>query len=211
MPRRRSSRSARMRAEAFNAALSTRQRQQVKRIVKNNIETKHQIYNFGVTGISSTPEYISVYRNMFATQGAGESTFIGNEVRLQSLRVKGVLTQADASNLVRVILFKPTPKYEPALGDTDIFNNPVQPLLSSLDRNFVKNVKMDRLYTLNSDTSAHDQQKVIGRTFNLRNAKLDLTALSDPNHQLCWCFVSDSSLPSNPSVQMTMELRVKDA
>lgn len=183
----------------------------VKRAILRNIETKHQIYNFGATGVSTTPQYISIYRNMFQSQGAGQSNFIGNQVRLQSLRVKGVITQADDSNLLRVICFRPTSKYEPADGDTDIFNNASQTLLSSLDKNFVRRVYMDRLYTLNSDTSAHDQQRVVGRTWNLKNAVLDLTALSDPNYQLCWCFVSDSAVVSNPTVEMTHELRLKDA
>ena len=148
---------------------------------------------------------------MFAAQGAGESTFIGNEVRLQSLRIKGVITQADNSNLLRMVLFRPTSKYEPADGDTDIFNNAAQPLLSSLDKHFVKRVYMDRLYTLNVGSSDDDQQKVVGRTYNLKNAKLDLTAIEEPNYQLCWCFVSDSGVASNPTVTMTHELRIKDA
>lgn len=191
--------------------LNAKQRTQVRRIVKSNIETKHQIYNFGATSVTTAPEYISVYRNMFSSQGTGQSSFIGNIVRLQSLRVKGLLTQADRTNLMRVILFRPTAKYEPAAGDTEIFNNAAQVLLSSLDRTFVRRVYMDRLYTLNAPDGDTDQQKVIGRTFNLRNAKLDLTALSDPNYQLCWCFVSDSGLPGNPTVEMTHELRLKDA
>lgn len=185
--------------------------QRVKRAILRNIETKHQIYNFGATGVTTTPQYISIYRNMFQNQGSGESTFIGNQVRLQSLRVKGVITQADSSNLLRVICFRPTSKYEPADGDTDIFNNPVQSLLSSLDKNFVRRVYMDRLYTLNTGTAQNDQQRVIGRTWNLKNAVLDLTALADPNYQLCWCFVSDSGVASNPTVEMTHELRIKDA
>lgn len=185
--------------------------QRVKSAVLRNIETKHQIYNFGATGITTSPTYISIYRSMFQAQGSGESTFIGNRVNLQSLRVKGVITQADNSNLLRVVCFRPTSKYEPADGDTDIFNNAAQPLLSSLDKHFVKKVMMDRLYTLNSDTSSHDQQRVIGRTFNLHNQKLDLTAVGDPNYQLCWCFVSDSAVASNPTVEMTHELRIKDA
>lgn len=185
--------------------------QRVKRAILRNIETKHQIYNFGATGVTTTPQYISIYRNMFQNQGSGESNFIGNQVRLQSLRVKGVITQADSSNLLRVVCFRPTSKYEPADGDTDIFNNPVQPLLSSLDKNFVRRVYMDRLYTLNTGTAQNDQQRVIGRTWNLKNAVLDLTALADPNYQLCWCFVSDSGVASNPTVEMTHELRIKDA
>lgn len=201
----------RRKAKLSGKGLSKKAKAQVNSLIKSNIESKHQIYNFGATGVTTTPMYISVYRNMFNTQGSGESDFIGNMVRLQSLRVKGVLTQADNSNLVRCILFRPTSKYEPASGDTDIFNNPIQPLLSSLDKNFVHSVKMDRLYTLNSDTSAHDQQKVISRTYNLRNAKLDLTSLADPNYQLCWCFVSDSGVASNPTVEMTHELVLKDA
>lgn len=196
-----------------SAGLSKKQRKQVSSIVKSNIETKHQIYNFGNVGVSSDPTYISVYRSMFASQGSGQSTFIGNQVRLQSLRVKGVLAQQDSSNLMRCILFRPTPKYEPADGDTDIFNNAAQPLLSSLDRNFVREIKMDRVYTLNSDSVANNQQRVVGRTYNLRNAILDLTTLQDPNYQLCWCFVSDSSPVSllHPTVDMTHELRLKDA
>ena len=148
---------------------------------------------------------------MFATQGAGQSQFIGNRVRLQHLRVKGIVTQADDSNLLRLICFKPTAKYEPADGDRDIFNNEVQPLLSSLDKNYVRRVYMDRLYTLNSATAAHDQQRIVGRTFNLRNAPLDLTAVEDPNYQLCWCFVSDSGVAGNPTVEFTHELTIKDA
>lgn len=191
--------------------LTKTQKKQVLTMVKSNIETKHQIYNFGATSVTTAPKYISIYRNMFASQGSGQSQFIGNQVRLQHLRVKGVITQADASNLLRLICFRPTAKYEPADGETDIFNNAVQPLLSSLDKNFVRRVYMDRLYTLNTGTTQNDQQRVIGRTFNLRNARLDLTALADPNYQLCWCFVSDSGIAGNPSVEMTHELRLKDA
>lgn len=191
--------------------LNKTQAKQVQAIVEKNIEVKHQIYNFGNTGVSTTPVYISVYRNMFSSQGSGESEFIGNMVRLQSLRVKGILNQADNSNLVRCILFRPASKYEPTAGDTDIFNNPTVPLLSSLDRNFVRRVYMDRLYTLNIGSNDDDQQKVVGKTFNLRNARLDLTALSDPNYQLCWCFVSDSAVASHPLVQMTHELQLRDA
>ena len=206
MPTKRSSRRMRSRprsSRTFN--------QRVKSVVLRNIETKHQIYNFGSTGISTTPYYVSIYRNMFSSQGAGQSQFIGNQVSLQSLRVKGVLTQSDNSNLVRCICFRPVSKYEPADGDTDIFNNPTQPLLSSLDKNFVKKVMMDRLYTLNVGSSDDDQQRIISRTWNLRNAKLNLTELDDPNYQLCWCFVSDSGVAGNPTVEMTHELRIKDA
>lgn len=193
--------------------LSKKQAKQVKSMVLSNIETKHQIYNFGTTNITTDVAYYPVWSSMFGVQGAGQSSFIGNEVRLQRMRLRGVLTQGDSSNVVRIMLIRPTPKYDPTLGSTDIFNNAIQPLYSSIDRKFVSRIYWDRLYTLNAGNALRNQQRVLAKTLNFRNRVLDLTALGAPNEDLYWVCVSDSAPLSlvHPSFEMTHELQLKDA
>lgn len=199
------------RSKKRSRKLTNNQRNEVHKIVKENIETKDLCFHITPTAISTTVVYHPLLNVMLSSQGAGQSQFIGNEVRLQYLRCRGVVTQSDRSNLIRCLLVRMKDSYLPGLGDVDMFKCPAAPLLSELDFDFVDRVYYDKTVTLNVGYSNDNRQKIISRNVNLRNRVLTLKTTGNPNQEIFWVLVSDSGIIPHPSFEMTSTLGFNDA
>ncbi len=206
--RRRRKRTYRRRARG----LSKTQKRQVSTLVKSNIETKvihHTLQPVG--GIPDTTQFLNIMDEFINSQGVTSSEFIGKEVRLQSLRLNGMIQQADNSNVVRLILFRARGDYTPAAGNTELFHSPSNPLFSALNRSFVGRVVMDRVLVLNDANVDSDDIKRVVKYVNFKNQRLLLKAVADATQLWYLMYVSDSQFVSHPYINLNMTMRIKDA
>lgn len=190
--------------------LSKPMRRAVTNIVRRNIETK-LIHHTLTTTSSSTTAFYNIMNSFLNQQGVESDDFVGREVRLQSLRIKGSLHQADNANLLRVVIFRARGTYIPVAGDTDMFESTNQPLYSALDRANVGEVLMDRLYVLNTGDSSNDDIKIVRKYINFKNRRLLLRTVAESVQQYYIMYVSDSTFVAHPRVVLNMTLKLKDA
>lgn len=80
-----------------------------------------------------------------------------------------------------------------------------------LNKSFVKNVRMDRLYVLNTAHVDDDGVRIVSKTLNFRNRRLLLQAVADSTQLWYVCFLSDSTFVGHPDLLLNMALSWKDA
>lgn len=185
-------------------------RKAVSAQIRRNIETK-LIHHTLTTTADSTTQFYNIMNSFLNQQGVESDDFVGREVRLQSLRLKGSLVQADNSNILRVVIFRARGTYIPVAGDTDMFESTNQPLYSALDRANVGEVLMDRLYVLNTGDASNDDIKIITKYINFKNRRLLLRTVAESVQQYYIMYVSDSNFANHPRVLFNMTLKLKDA
>jgi len=83
--------------------LNSTQQQQVKRILRANIETKHFLSAVSAAGISTSPTTTSISN---IVQGDGDAERIGNVVSPTRLKLNYSISASDATNAIRVCVFK---------------------------------------------------------------------------------------------------------
>lgn len=197
------------RRRAATRKLNKTQVKQVERKIASNIETKreHDRYDESVSVITG---FYNILDNLLNSQGATSEDFIGKEVRLQNLYVKGFLKQNDESNLIRVLLFQAKGDYRPITADTALFETPTNPVFSNLDHSFVKNVRWDRKYLLNGGTQ-DDAVVLISKNIKFHNKRILLKTVAESVEGWYICVVSDSTFVGHPTVNLGLMLTYKDA
>lgn len=177
-----------------------------KRVIARNIETKQAESTASGTA-STTIVSVNLLDPIFNAQGPSSNEFIGNEVRLQSLNIRGYFTQADSSNLMRVVIVR---LRGCPVDINNVFLNKGIPLLSLLDNAFVKHVYMDRMVTLNGSTQ-NDALSFLKRNINFKNRKYHLQNVSDVAESVLMFMVTDSLLPGHPGYKLLWNVKWKDA
>lgn len=78
----------------------------VRRIVNKEIETKH--HRVEENGITFSTDGVLAELNGLDSQGVQSGQFVGQEVRQWYLKIRGQVQQRDATNTVRVVVFRPS-------------------------------------------------------------------------------------------------------
>ena len=110
---------------------------EIQRVIDSNLETKEAFVTFNETVIQDvgrTP-YNQALTNVAG--GTGQTNRVGNQIRVQSVRLRAAITFPDSTNLVRVILYSPKQALS-VMSGIDVFS------LVDLDR---FNIYHDKLYT----------------------------------------------------------------
>lgn len=199
----------RTRRRRTGRGLSKKQKTQVGRLVKGNIETKVMHHTFS-TAITATIGHFNIMDQFLSAQGVSSNEFIGKEVRLQNFHIHGSMIQADSSNIIRLIVFRARGDYVPLAGNTDLFHSPTNPLFSALNNSYVHEVKWDRVFVLNGSTQ-NDAVKIVKRYVNYKNKRLLLKSVADSSQLWYFSYVSDSGILPSPNIRVNMTLRIKDA
>lgn len=190
----------------------------IKSVVKRQIETKRTnlvidnvLANGGGVGISTTPFYIPILDLTSLRQGTASNEYVGAEIRLQYLKCRGSVQQADSRNLVRVMLLRARSNFKFQVGDTEPFLTQDYPLYSSINPKFVAQVYFDRIYNMNAASGDDNELRYVRKNFNLKNQLIRVIAQDVYSSELYWVVVSDSSVATHPGFLMNMELSWKDA
>lgn len=181
----------------------------------NNIERKNA-QGFIFQSVSTTTFFAELLDLLLDPQGqsVSEGGWIGSEIRLQNMMVRWELAQADSTQSYRMIIFEPQPNYAPTTGSTALLETSAKPFISSLNREYVKRVYLDRVY-FQGGTNSGGTQITRGRKFiKLRNR---LVKFQQPgvqtvaNVKLYCCLLSDSSVATHPSMAVLLDLSYTDA
>ena len=190
------------------ARVSKATKKYVKSTTLRAIETKMIVANESATsGVSVT--YVNLFETLLDQQGVGSSSFIGREVLLESLRIKGLLIQADSSNVMRLFVIKLKGDSDPG----DVMQQPLLPLYSDFNPSAVARIYMDRFVVLNQPggTGRALFTKFINKLIKLKYTKLRMTGVGEIPVQYLMGFVSDSGFTAHPAFNYNLTLRYKDA
>lgn len=192
----------------------------IKSVVSRQIETKRQrkmvdglISGSGVA-ISTTPHYTPVLFTMGLSSGTESNQYIGDVIRLQYLKCRGAVQQADSRNLIRLALIRARANFSFQNGDMEPFltsDLAPTPLYVSWSTKYVSQVLYDRVFNLNASSGDDNELMYIRKNFNLHNQRVKIIGLNDYATELYWVVVSDSSVATHPTFLMNMELSWKDA
>jgi len=203
---RRTRRTTRYKGRSFNTA--------VQKVVNRNIESKHH----RVTDSSSvsTNGYL-LELNTIDSQGVSSGQFLGQEVKQVGVRIRGMVKQADASNVVRMMIFTPTTAGEGELqqnGFTSLFYDPVDALFSPHREPMVRRIYSDRTFALNMASGQNDKLRLLNQWVKLYGKKYKVLEGANPppgSQKLYLGVVSDSSVVSHPTIDIHSILFFKDA
>ncbi len=210
MPRRtrtrRRPRRTRYKGKSFNTA--------VQKVVNRNVETKHHRVTDSQT--VSTAGYL-LELNTIDSQGVASGQFIGQEMKQVGVRIRGLVRQADSSNVVRMLVFTPTTAGEAEIqanGFNTIFYDPVDALFSPHREAMVRRIYSDRTFSLNIASGQNDKLRILNQWVKLYGKKYKFLEGSNPatgSQKLYLGMVSDSGIATHPSVDIHSILYFKDA
>lgn len=163
----------------------------VKDVIKEQSEIKRVSMTFN-NSISTTCADYALDDDIAA--GTGTNQRIGHEVRMTSIRAQLYFTCADATNAVRMILYRPKNTFDSLSADAITVTTAVDP-----DRYLILK---DELIPLSLSGSNHIVRKQFN--VNLKNLKTrwNTAAAGAPIYgAVNLAFVSDSSASAHPTVQ----------
>lgn len=202
----------------------------VMRVLNRELETKHHRYEIPLTAIgdpgAGSAGFLTQWEggvNGLGPAGSSQGSLIGNEADQLGVHMRLRLLQADQFNIVRMVVFTPTKGGAKICSDildagvatqvNALFMNTAEPLYSTMERELVEKRYMDKTFVLNG----HNDRavRVINKYIKLNSKKLRLQTLPQgaflSDSPIFICFLSDSSLPSHPSVVGETICYYKDA
>lgn len=193
--------------------LTKRVKKVMQEVAYSTQETKHHRVE---DEIDFSTSGILVELNTVDSQGSASGQFIGQEIRQIGLRLRGKLSQADANNTVRMVVFTPSAAFETALAGgappTDLFYAPTN--WSAMRECNVKKSYLDTNMTLNIASGQNDKIRLVNRWIGLKMKKYKVVEGSVPvsgSDKIYLLLLSDSSLPSHPQFEFASTLYYKDA
>lgn len=196
--------------------IKTMVKAQVSRALKTNIETKHST-GYIDQSVGTNTFFVELVDLLMSTPGQGvqSSGWVGNEIRLQGLATRWELALGDTTNSYRMILFVPQPNYAPNVGSTFLFNTPNKPFLSTLNREYVRQVLLDRVIFQGGVNSGGTQITRGRKYIKLRNRLCKFQSpggiQAEANVHIYACMVTDSSIAPHPRMTMLLDLGYTDA
>lgn len=194
----------------------------VRRIVNSEIETKHHRVTADDLSFSTDGQVIEL--NSIDSQGVGSGQFIGQEVRQWYLKVRGQVQQADSTNVVRVVCFRPTcaaleEMRENALTLAEFFyeSTPSLSLYAPWRESMVDSVYYDKTMILNQTTQQNDKIQMFNIRQKLNGLKLKYIEgsaggnVSQVSPIILLGFLSDSGVSAHPTAVFHSTLYYKDA
>lgn len=195
--------------------LSKAVRKEVRKIAYDTQETKHHRVS---DDVSFSNDGTLVELNTVDSQGVASGQYLGQEIRQMSLRLRGLLTQADANNLARVIVFTPTAEGQVLItsGSTvnDMFYSPVgsDSLFSFVRESLVSRVYYDRMHVLNIASNQNDMTRFLRLSINLHMKKYIINeGTVSGSNKIYLGLISDSGVTTHPTLNFESFLAYKDA
>ncbi len=197
--------------------LSKAVRNEVRKIAYATQETKHHRVT-DVVSFSNAGSLVEL--NSVDSQGVASGQFIGQEIRQMSLRLRGMLTQADSSNIARVIVFTPTAEGQVLLTGgsivNDMFYSPAgsDSLYSFVRESLVDRVYYDRIHVLNIASGQNDMTRFLRLSLNLHMKKYKVNEGTNPasgSDKIYLGLISDSGVSDHPTLNFESFLAYKDA
>jgi hypothetical protein len=196
--------------------LNKKQMRQVKSLMTRNQEIKYLDANIAATSIP----YTGVFWNSMTQvgQGINDHQRVGDRLTVKKLTIRASMVGQDATNQMRLIVFQWFPNTAvttPVIGT--ILENPLYQITSSINRTNEEGrlfkIMFDKTYTLvqnASNGSAFKTLKFYGRRIPRKIISYNPTATTGFN-QFYFLAISDSVLPSDPSVAWSSRLDFTDA
>lgn len=218
MPRRRRNRKSRMpQVKTSRSLLRTSAfRSAVKSCVGKQAETYHHRVQQSATAVNSAG--ILVETSSVDTPGDSSGEFRGQEISMTALNIRSMVQQADSSNVVRTVLFRPTAKGQQMINDganfADLFYNPARAIYSSWLPGAIEKVYFDRTLTLNGHGSddiklMRINQRLGGLKYKIVEADLGQSTPAGSPVIFLGC-VSDSNFSPSPNLEFESILYYKD-
>lgn len=200
-------------------------RKYVKSAIKGELEKKTGIALIGPgSGLSESLFCQEIFFTCMGGQDTAASGFIGKEVRLQNLYMNLYMMQGDThpnGDTLRVLLVETRDNFVPSLGSLDgIFQDTGYPFQSTINRECIRRVHMDRTYRLNDPSGNNAKVRYVRKNVNLHNSRVKfLTVDNAPGNvntmsrRLWLVAVSDSPVSNvvHPTCEAWLKLTYTDA
>jgi len=197
--------------------LNSRQKTQVKKLIGNQTEWKHFDTSFAALAVDAS----GVVTGPFAspTQGDGDIQRIGNRIHIKSLLMKFDVTTSDATQQVRIVVFRWKPDStidlpSPAKVFDTLVNNPAMANINTFSMQMgTIHVLYDKLVASTTVDSARHYRQFFrfGRRLGAKNVNFSNDAALTGTNNIYVAFVSDSALPGHPTVAATSRVVYTDA
>ena len=196
----------------------------VRAAVKRDLEKKQGTTLIGPgSGLSESLFCQEIFFTIMGAQDTARDGYVGKEVRFQNLFMNLLLEQADThpnGDTIRVLIVETYDNYTPSVGSlAGIFTDTSYPFQSTLNRECLKRVHMDRTYRLNDPSGNNAKVRRIRKSINLRNAKIKFQTVDNApgnintmNRQLWFIAVSDSPVSNvvHPTCEAWFQLKYTD-
>jgi len=197
--------------------LNTRQKTQVKKLIGNQIEWKHHDSSFAALAVDASGIVTGPY--CAPSQGDGDSQRIGNRVRVKSTLMKFDITTSDASQQVRIVVFRWKPDSTidiptPAKVFDTLVNNPAMANISTqaLQMGTIHVIYDTIVSSTTADAARHYRRCFrFGKKLGVKNINFSSDASILGTNNIYAAFISDSALPGHPSVANTSRVVYTDA
>jgi len=193
------------------SSLVTKQdvRKMIKSFAEAQIEDKYFVLNSGPTSIDFNG---TVQDMMLISQGLSDLNRIGDEIRITSMSLNLQVIGVDATNLMRVVIFKWRPATVPSVASILSFGGgTANAPLSALNRDRSVDYKIYYDHTFALSTATNVSQAVSIKHIPLKGlCQYQAGTTSGTNH-LYLLVISDSGAVPNPSLQFMTRVNFTDA
>jgi len=184
-------------------------KQMIKSVMQAEVEDKYFLFNSLPTAVDfngTTQDLLLV------PQGITDSTRIGDEIRLTSISLELQVIGVDATNLMRVIIFKWRPSTVASVAAILPFalasaNAPLSPY--SRDRSVDYKVYFDRTFALSTATNV--SQVVKFHNIPVKGLCQYQSGTTTGTNHLYLLVISDSGAAPNPSINYMTRVNFTDA
>lgn len=198
-----------------NNVLSKRVKKAIKKIAFSTQETKHHRVS---EDIAFANVGTLVQLNTVNSQGVASGQFVGQEIYQMWLKLRGLLTQADSSNVTRVVIFTPTMEGERLISGganvNDMFYSTTgsDSLYSYFRESLTKKIYYDKIHILNIANGQNDKTTFVKLFIDLKMKKYKVHETSPTGSDIIYLgLISDSGMPSDPVFNFESFLAYKDA
>lgn len=197
-----------------SSTLSKKVKDAMKEAAFSTQETKHHRVE-DLISFSSSGTLVEL--NTVDSQGVTSGSFIGQEIRQMGIRIRGKLSQADSSNVVRLTIFTPSTAFEARLESgvalpNDLYYLPTN--WSAIREAHVKKTYLDTNMVLNQSDASNDKIKLLKLWVDLKMKKFKYLEGITPatgSDKVYMLIMSDSALIPHPRLEYSSTLYYKDA
>jgi len=147
------------------------------------------------------------------TQGVGAAQYVGTTIRPTYVMIKGLITPADATNLVRVFVIQVITTGTPTVSNLLQSVGNIRAPLSSLDVHYDKTYRVlaDRLYSVDTTSVVQKYFKIKIGMRQMRPIHFQGASGAYETGGLYVLAVSDSAIAAHPIMRMYWRIHYKDA
>lgn len=187
-------------------------RKMIKAELKRNLEPKYNMFYNNSLGIDTTGNVSEIISN---SQGSTDVAHIGDQIELSSIYFNYYVTNADTTNIVRVVLIQ-TRGYTPSAA-ADIFQVSgsdsvlTSPYHHDVMQTGLLTVLYDRLHCLDTYNPLQQHKGWIPMKYVKNKVQFDAGSSDVLNGDLYLITISDSSAVSHPTINVNVLYNYTDA